>query len=120
MRSDDPTVVISASSSAGAGPVVTYGTRPNLNEASLNELVGVCGNTSSPWDWNGNGVMENGVSWNVNGDKDQNDVDIIGTLRDYDDWAHLNFGGLSDLDGRSAPVEVVEEQPPPTPVGAPG
>ena len=35
----------------------SYGVRPNLNEASLNELVGVCGSTSSPWDWNGNGVI---------------------------------------------------------------
>ena len=37
----------------------SYGTRPNLNESGLNELVGVCGSTSSPWDWSGNGVLEN-------------------------------------------------------------
>ena len=87
----------------------SYGTRPNLNENGLNELVGVCGSTSSPWDWNGNGVLENGVSRDLNADG------VFNTLADYNDWANLNFGGLSDVDGMSASVEVVEEQPPPSP-----
>jgi hypothetical protein len=87
----------------------SYGTRPNLNEASLNELVGVCGSTSSPWDWNGNGVYESGVNRDLNNDG------LIQTLGDNNDWANLSFGGLSDADGMSATVEVVEEQPPPTP-----
>ncbi len=87
----------------------SYGTRPNLNEASLNELVGVCGSPSSPWDWNGNGVLESGVARDLNNDQ------ILQTLGDYNDWANLSFGGLSDVDGMSAAVEVVEEQPPPNP-----
>ena len=83
----------------------SYGVRPNLNEASLNELVGVCGSPSSPWDWNGNGVLESGVARDLNNDQ------LLQTLGDYNDWANLNFGGLSDVDGMSAAVEVVKEQP---------
>jgi hypothetical protein len=44
-----------------------------------------------PRDWNGNGVFENGVQANVNGDMDGNGNPIFSTLTDWNDWANLSY-----------------------------
>ncbi len=67
--------------------VYTYsqGMRADLNEANLNENIGVCDNVAR--DWNGNGIMQPSVSVNL----DTNSAQTI--IRDYADWANikLNF-----------------------------
>ena len=47
--------------------------------------------------------------------RDLNADGVLNTLADHNDWANLSFGGLSDVDGMAAAVEVVEEQRPPAP-----
>ncbi len=82
----------------------SVGVRPSLNEANLNELVGVCGSTSYPIDWNSSGTYTNGIAFDLNNNA------IYDSYSDYNDWAHLNFGGLSNADGQTvAPTWVVEQ-----------
>jgi hypothetical protein len=83
------------------------GTRISLNESSLNENLGV--NGSTPIDWNFNGNIENGISYDLNRASTfpgpSTPVDnsscsaTLTTLNDYNDWAHVLFNGLSDFDG---------------------
>jgi hypothetical protein len=94
----------------------SYGNRIDLNENSLNENNGVCG-PGNPWDWNGNGPIENPVSFNIN--PYENELPECGTtltsqMRDYDDWGSLYFGGILDAD-RALPMrkEFITEQPVP-------
>ncbi|MGZ4728468.1 MAG: fibronectin type III domain-containing protein [Acidimicrobiales bacterium] len=83
------------------------GTRISLNETSLNEAAGVCG--ASAIDWNNNGVVNSGVSLDINGDG------LKTVLTDNNDWATVSFAGLSDADGaRVNPPEVIVEQTVPT------
>jgi hypothetical protein len=93
----------------------SYGTRIALNETNLNELAGTCGTV--PWDWNGNGTHQSGVIADINVDELGIGDQIFNTLTDYNDWANLLFGGLTDIDGASERVEVVVEQAEPRPDG---
>jgi hypothetical protein len=64
-------------------PTYSEGMGADLDESNLDENDGVCDNTAV--DWDGDGVTETGVSY---------DVDTggsIGTLDDYDEWHNLKF-----------------------------
>jgi hypothetical protein len=67
----------------------SHGTRIFLRESRLDERVGVCGTAATPWDWNGNGVIERGISADINGDG------LYGQFGDFNDWANLDFTGLA-------------------------
>ena len=75
----------------------SVGARPALNENHVDEREGVCGNPPGPpWDWNGDGdAADFGFAFNLNPLND----DVLGILRDFDDWGHLNFGGIGDASG---------------------
>jgi hypothetical protein len=77
-----------------------------LNEAALNESVGMC--SSVPVDWNSNGVINPGtVARDLNGFG-------LTVLNDYNDWANLFFAGIGDGDGAPlAPIEIITDQPVP-------
>ncbi len=83
------------------------GSRASLNETALSETAGICSGVDV--DWNGNSVIDGGlVAADINGDGAQS------TLTDYNDWANVYFGGLSDGDGASLSTpELVTEQPVP-------
>ncbi len=93
----------------------SIGDRIVLNENSLNENAGTCG--APAWDWNGNGPIENPVVFNINSDDDfevANCGGTLTTLRDYNDWANIDFSGLLDADrALQIPKEFIVEQPVP-------
>jgi hypothetical protein len=98
---------IDSSCDAIGDGVLNYsiGTRINLDENNLNEAAGVCGNAAI--DWNGNLFITGGVAQDLNGDG------VKDVLHDWNDWAHISFGGLADNDGARIKPEVVTEQPVP-------
>ena len=91
------------------------GDRIDLDENDLNENNGICG-PGSPWDWNGINGLENSVTSNTNrySDEESNCGGELTTLRDYDDWGNLYFGGLPGGAGaRPIPPEIITDQPVP-------
>lgn len=86
------------------------GARITLLESLLIEANGVCGAGTIALDWNGNAVLDlSPVSADVNFDG------LLSTLTDWNDWATLNFSGVSEADGASpfTEPEIVTEQPVP-------
>ncbi len=91
------------------------GTRASLNESALSETAGLCNGVDV--DWNHSGSINSGTvpadinPWYSNyfgGDG------FLQTLTDFNDWTHINFGGLSQADGASVKApEIVTEQPVP-------
>jgi hypothetical protein len=92
---------------SGESNVLDYsrGTRIALNENSLDEAAGTCGST--PIDWNFSGNIQSGVAYDLNRTTTNGSgvsVDntlcgaALGTLSDYDDWAHVSFLGLTEAD----------------------
>ena len=82
----------------------SYGVRITLNENNLNEALGICGSPS--WDWNGDSLITSGVVADIN-----NADGFLEVLTDHNDWANLDFDGISDSDGASLlPDELVVEQ----------
>ena len=83
------------------------GIRISLDENSLNEAAGSCGAT--PIDWNFNGIIQSGLAYDLNrtstspnaltGVDNTSCGGTLTTLSDYNDWTHLSFAGLSDVDG---------------------
>ena len=63
--------------------IFTYsqGMRADLNESSLNENNGVCDHVAR--DWNGNGTIQNPVSFNLDGSA------ALTTIKDFADWANI-------------------------------
>ena len=91
----------------------SIGDRIDLNENNLNENNGTCG-PGSPVDWNGVNGIENSVEFDVNSEGNDTCGGTLTTLRDFDDWSNLNFGGIGDGDGAPvAPLEIISEQPVP-------
>ena len=95
---------------AGDG-VLNYsvGTRATLNEAALIETNGICGGVDV--DWNGNAFIDAGaVVVDIN-----QDASSTGVHSDHNDWAAINYGGITDGDGASARTtpELINEQPVP-------
>ncbi len=90
----------------------SIGDRIVLNENNLNENNGICG--APPWDWNGNTTIENGVTFDINGqdtNQGSNCSGTLTTLSDYNDWANLSLTGLQDADGRGflrSPPEIID------------
>ncbi len=98
--------------------VLSYsiGDRIDLDENNLDENRGTCGST--PWDWNGNSVIETGVAADLNAADTQEGLTCGGlqtVLKDWDDWANLSFTGLADTDFAPLAGKVVVDcdNPPP-------
>ncbi len=87
----------------------SLGNRPPLDENHLNETQGVCGTPPGPgWDWNANGEsVDTGIAVDINVDLSGVGDGLLTVLVDFDDWAHLNFGGSGGITGaaqlRAAP-----------------
>lgn len=83
--------------SPGGDRVLDYshGTRPPLDETSLDERTGICGDPDGPgWDWNGDGdMLDTEVQADINVDRDGNGDGVLTVLEDYDDWANLFLDG---------------------------
>ena len=76
------------------------GSRIDLNELSLNENNGVCGNPAI--DWNNDNVFSTSVVFDINSDYDFQSSGCGGTfttLKDHNDWGNINFLGINDADG---------------------
>lgn len=88
----------------------SVGTRPSINESFVDETQGVCGTPPGPaWDWNSDGdATDVGYTRDINVDNTATGDGLFMVLLDYDDWANLYFGGLSDADGaRVGPREII-------------
>lgn len=84
------------------------GTNIVLNETNLDENEGVCGDVAV--DWNGNSIIETGVSFNVNPQGDPT-CGVLTVLRDHNDWANIFFGGLETLFLSSEESDCTNEPP---------
>ncbi len=80
----------------------SVGTRISLNENSLNESEGVCGTPAI--DWNGNGVIENGIQSDLNFDSNNTCGGQFTILTDFNDWANLVLASLPGAPGGGGPV----------------
>ena len=91
----------------------SIGDRIDLNENNLNENNGTCG-IGFPVDWNGVNGIESSIAFDINSSGNDTCGGTLTTLRDFDDWSNLNFGGIGDADGAPvAPLEIITEQPVP-------
>ena len=86
----------------------SYGDRITLNENNLDENLGVCG--APPYDWNGSGTIQTGVTHDVNSQGNNTCGGTLTTLQDYDDWGNIRFTGILDGDGLPtlAPREIID------------
>jgi len=78
----------------------SIGDRLTLNENNLDENLGTCG--APEWDWDGNTTIETGVVADINSSEPEQAMwcqGTLSTLRDWNDWERLYFGGLADGDG---------------------
>jgi hypothetical protein len=85
-----------------ANGVLDYsiGDRLTLDENDLDENLGVCG--APAWDWNGNTVIESGISWDINFLDGEQMIwcgGVLSVLDDFDDWANISLPSLADADG---------------------
>ena len=110
----------------------SHGTRPSLNEASLDESLGICEDTAPVnafWkvDWNGDGDWNDAGVMNIDGKwaevvgynycQDAGAYCVVSgiwnanltVLTDYDDWANLVYTGISDSDGIGGSPEIIWE-----------
>jgi len=87
----------------------SIGVRPPLDENDLDETQGICGNPPGPpWDWNQDGdAVDVGLMLDINLDNSEVGDGLLEVLEDYNDWASLVFGGISDADG--APLLQVRQ-----------
>jgi len=78
------------------------GTNIDLDENALIEANGVCGpGPGHAIDWNHNGVIDPGpIAMNLNPSEGPD----LTVLKDYDDWAHLNFAGILSPDPAASPA----------------
>lgn len=70
------------------------GGRMPLDENAIDERVGVCG--SPAVDWNGNGVVEPVVAFDLNPSYNADCGSPMRVLDDFDDWSNLEFSGVLD------------------------
>ena len=110
------------------------GIRPSLNENALDEADGICGDddpVNSHWkvDWNDDGLFNASGSLNINGswanrdnstecqtngsrcvlDESTLDDDVLSVLTDYNDWANINYTGISSGSGIGRVREIIVE-----------
>ena len=93
----------------------SIGNRIDLNEQILNENNGTCG-PGFPWDWNGTNGIESSIVLNTNSYEDEvaHCGGTLTTLRDYNDWDNLFFGGIDDgVGARLIPQVIITDQPVP-------
>lgn len=97
----------------------SIGDRISLDENDLDENDGTCG-PGFPWDWNGNTVIENSVSFDINPSSDPLNPLFCGgalsLLHDRDDWGSIILWLVADGDGdqpRAAEQSLVCDNPPP-------
>jgi hypothetical protein len=95
---------------SGESNVLDYsrGTRISLDENNLNESAGVCVCGAVPIDWNFSGSIQSGIAYDLNRSSEYPNASTavdnsfsaaaLTTLNDYDDWAHVSFAGLTDVD----------------------
>lgn len=88
----------------GDGPAnYSIGTRITLNENALNEGQGVCG--SPAIDWNGNGIVQSGIQFDVNFPGNSECGGTFTVLTDFNDWANLILASMPGSAGASgAPI----------------
>jgi hypothetical protein len=91
----------------------SHGTNADLDEANLDESVGICDGV--PIDWNGDGEITAGVSRDLTFDT------LLTTIDDNDDWASallwaVRFGADNDARRGRAPETGVAERPIPADV----
>lgn len=98
----------------------SYGDRLTLDENDLDENDGVCGAPS--WDWNGNSMIESGVTADINSADDLQALwcgGTLSTLADNDDWSYLRLDVLPAPMGgalRIGPQPIIDcDNPPPMP-----
>jgi hypothetical protein len=98
----------------GDGALFTYssGTRVTINENAVNESEGLCG--SPPIDWNGNGVIQNGIQVDVNPLGNDSCSALFSTLTDYNDWAGIILATMPGSPGAGAAAGDIGCQPTPT------
>lgn len=85
----------------------SYGDRLTLDENNLDENDGICG--APPWDWNGNTVIEAGVSADINSADDLQAFvcgGTLSTLADNDDWSYLRLDVLPAPMGGAGALRV--------------
>jgi hypothetical protein len=82
------------------------GGRASLNESSLSETAGIC--LGVDVDWNLNGIIDPGT---VAVDLTQDGVRTV--LTDFNDWANVQFGGVTQGDGAVPAPTIVTEEPVP-------
>ena len=87
------------------------GERPELDESSLDEARGVCGN--APVDWDRDGTLEAGLALDLNPQHAAICGGTLTRLEDFDDWANLTWSGLLDKHGVLEKVQTEDECPPP-------
>ena len=91
----------------------SHGHMLDLDEKSIDESIGVCGEPAI--DWDGDGVTESGYSRDLNSADEfqlDNCGDTLTRLRDHDDWAGLFLGGTGDVADRPANPPIVICNPP--------
>ena len=83
-------------SASGDGETEGYssGDRVTIDEASVDENEGVCGNP--PIDWNYNGSVETGVAFDLNPDSNDTCGATLTEIRDFDDWGNITLLGILD------------------------
>lgn len=72
----------------------SVGDRVTIDEASIDENQGVCGNPSI--DWNFNGSVETGVAYDLNPGNDDTCGAALTRMEDFDDWANITLLGIRD------------------------
>jgi hypothetical protein len=88
--------------------VLSYsvGARASLNENSLLETNGICNGVDI--DWNGNSTIDAAaVSVDINQDVSKT------ILSDFNDWANINLGAVTNAGASPFGPEIISEQPVP-------
>lgn len=80
------------------GDGFSAGDRLVIDEASIDEVQGVCG--APAIDWNGNGSTETGIAHDLNPAAAGSCGAALSKMRDFDDWANITFLGLRDANGQ--------------------
>lgn len=80
--------------SSSATETFSAGDRLVIDETSIDEMSGVCGDNAI--DWNNNGALETGIAFDLNEEHTATCSSALQVLQDYDDWANITFAGLAD------------------------
>jgi hypothetical protein len=90
-----------ACNASGDGHTDGYsqGNRLAIDEASIDELQGVCGQPAI--DWNANGNVETGIAFDINpGYAASCGGSALSLVEDFDDWGNVTLLGTRDASGK--------------------